>query len=206
MDDKRWVLSEDLLKVMVKLGLPVALIQVLEVVYNLTDMFWLGRLSSTAIAAVSATWPVVFLVVAGLSGFYQAGIALVSQYWGAGRYEDALRSGGQVILFAVASGIPASIIAYATLPLLFNLVGVPTNVKPYALDYGRIFSLGFTVFAILNSTLSIYSAAGDTWTPFKIRLVGVVLNIILDPLFIFGYLGLPRLGVAEAVTYFMFLG
>jgi len=198
MDDKRWVLSEDLLKVMVKLGLPVALMQVLEVAYNLTDMFWLGRLSSTAIAAVSATWPVVFLVVAGLSGFYQAGIALVSQYWGAGRYEDALRSGGQVILFAVASGIPASIIAYATLPLLFDLVKVPAEVRPYAVDYGRIFSLGFTVFAILNSALSIYSAAGDTWTPFKIRLVGVVLNIILDPLFIFGYLGFPRLEVAGA--------
>ncbi|MFN3268676.1 MAG: MATE family efflux transporter, partial [Zestosphaera sp.] len=80
MDDKDWVLKEPIVKVMLRLGLPIGVMQALQVVYNITDMFWLGRLGREALAAVNATWPVVFLVVAGLAGVFQAGISLVSQY------------------------------------------------------------------------------------------------------------------------------
>ena len=82
MDDKQWVVKQPVLKTMLKLGLPIGVTRALQVVYNLTDMYWLGRLGREALAAVSATWPVLFLIIAGLAGLFQAGLALVSQYWG----------------------------------------------------------------------------------------------------------------------------
>ncbi|MEM4499443.1 MAG: MATE family efflux transporter [Sulfolobales archaeon] len=94
--------------------------QTLHVAYNLTDMFWLGRLCREALAAVNATWPVVFLIVSGLVGFIQAGISLISQYWGARGYESAMHSTSQVFLIMIATGIPLSLIAYAVLPSILK--------------------------------------------------------------------------------------
>lgn len=198
MDDKDWVLREPVVKVMLRLGLPIGVMQALQVVYNITDMFWLGRLGREALAAVNATWPVVFLVVAGLAGVFQAGISLVSQYWGAKDYESAMSAAGQLLLIVLLLGLPVGLIAYFLLPLMMVLIGVPPEVIPDAVTYGRYFSLGFTIFGLMNATVSIFSAAGDTVTPMKIRVVGVLLNVVLDPILIFGLGPIPPMRVAGA--------
>ena len=198
MDDKDWVLREPIVKVMLKLGLPIGVMQALQVVYNITDMFWLGRLGREALAAVNATWPVVFLVVAGLTGVFQAGISLVSQYWGAKDYESAMSAAGQLLLIVLLLGLPIGLVAYFLLPVIMVLIGVPTEVVPDAVTYGRYFSLGFTIFGLMDSTISVFSAAGDTVTPMKIRVVGVLINVVLDPVFIFGLGPIPPMRVAGA--------
>uniref|UniRef100_A0A7C2BKR7 MATE family efflux transporter n=1 Tax=Thermosphaera aggregans TaxID=54254 RepID=A0A7C2BKR7_9CREN len=198
MDDKQWVVKQPVLKTMLKLGLPIGVTQALQVVYSLTDMYWLGRLGREALAAVNATWPVLFLVIAGLAGLFQAGLALVSQYWGAGDYKRSLNAGGQLLVIAVGAGVPLGILSYMAIPVFLELIGVPGEVREGAVTYGRIFALGFAVFGLMESVLSIYSAAGDTLTIMKIRLIGVSLNIVLDPIMIFGLLGFPALGIAGA--------
>ncbi|MEM4697546.1 MAG: MATE family efflux transporter, partial [Zestosphaera sp.] len=198
MDDKDWVLREPIVKVMLKLGLPIGVMQALQVVYNITDMFWLGRLGREALAAVNATWPVVFLVVAGLAGVFQAGISLVSQYWGARDYESAMNAAGQLLLIVLLLGLPVGLVAYFLLPLMMVVIGVPAEVIPDAVTYGRYFSLGFTIFGLMDATVSIFSAAGDTVTPMKIRVAGVLLNVVLDPILIFGLGPIPSMRVAGA--------
>ncbi|WP_448579517.1 MATE family efflux transporter [Thermosphaera sp.] len=198
MDDKQWVVKQPVLKTMLKLGLPIGVTQALQVVYSLTDMYWLGRLGREALAAVNATWPVLFLVIAGLAGLFQAGLTLVSQYWGAGDYKRSLTAGGQLLVIAVCAGVPLGILSYMAIPVFLELIGVPGEVREGAVTYGRIFALGFAVFGLMESVLSIYSAAGDTLTIMKIRLIGVSLNIVLDPIMIFGLLGFPALGIAGA--------
>lgn len=198
MDDKQWVVKQPVLKTMLKLGLPIGVTQALQVVYNLTDMYWLGRLGREALAAVNATWPVLFLIIAGLAGLFQAGLALVSQYWGAGDYRRSLNAGGQLLFVAVATGIPLGILSYMAIPFFLELIGIPAEVREDAVIYGRIFALGFPIFGLMDSVLSIYSAAGDTLTIMKIRLIGVSINIVLDPIMIFGLFGFPALGIAGA--------
>ncbi|MEM0378842.1 MAG: MATE family efflux transporter [Thermosphaera sp.] len=198
MDDKQWVVKQPVLKTMFRLGLPIGVTQALQVVYNLTDMYWLGRLGKESLAAVNATWPVIFLVIAGLAGLFQAGLTLISQFWGAGDYRNALKSGGQLLFIGSVIGVPIGLLSFFTIPLLLELLGIPSDVREGAVIYGRIFSLGFPIFGLMDTTLSIYSAAGDTFTPMRVRLVGVFLNIILDPIFIFGLFGFPPLGIAGA--------
>lgn len=200
MDDKDWVLKSSIVGVMIKLGLPIGVMQALNVIYNLTDMFWLGRLGREALAAINATWPVVFLIVAGLAGVLQAGISLVSQYWGAKDYESSMRAAGQVLLMVLLAGLPISLVAYTVLPFLLQLIGIPQDAFYGAVTYGRIFTLGFTVFGLMDATASIFSAAGDTLTPMKIRLLGVLLNVVLDPVLIFGVGPIPPLGIAGAAV------
>ncbi len=197
-DDKDWVLKTPIMQAMFKLGLPIAVMQALQIIYNLTDMFWLGRLGRDALAAVNATWPVLFLIVAALAGLLQAGISLVSQYWGARDYESSMRAAGQVILIVLSAGVPVTVVAYVSLPLLLQLLGVPEEIVPDAVVYGRIFSAGFMVFGLMDASVSIFSAAGDTVTPMKVRALGVLMNVVLDPIFIFGVGPIPSLGVAGA--------
>lgn len=192
------MLKTSIVRAMVKLGLPLGLMQALHIAYNLTDMFWLGRLGREALAAVNATWPVVFLVVSGLVGFIQAGISLISQYWGAREYDSAMNSAGQVFLIIIATGIPVSLIAYIALPSIFEVLGIPEEILPGAVVYGRIFSLGLVVFGVMDATVSIFSAVGDVLTPLKVRTIGVLVNVALDPVLIFGLSPIPALGVAGA--------
>jgi putative MATE family efflux protein len=198
MDDKQWVVKQPVLKTMLKLGLPIGVTQALQVVYNLTDMYWLGRLGREALAAVNATWPVLFLIIAGLAGLFQAGLALVSQYWGAGEYRRSLNAGGQLLIIAIFTGIPLGVLSYMVIPTFLGLIRIPEEVAEGAIIYGRIFALGFAIFGLMESVLSIYSAAGDTFTVMKIRLIGVSINIVLDPIMIFGLFGFPALGIAGA--------
>ncbi|MEL9908177.1 MAG: MATE family efflux transporter [Desulfurococcus sp.] len=198
MDDKQWVVKQPVLKTMFKLGLPIGITQALQVVYNLTDMYWLGRLGKDALAAINATWPVIFLVIAGLVGLFQAGLALISQFWGSGEYRNALKASGQLLFIATAIGIPIGMVSYLAIPFLLEVIGIPSEVRPAAIVYGSIFALGFPIFGLMDSALSIYSATGDTITPMKIRSLGVFLNMVLDPIFIFGMLGVPTMGIAGA--------
>ncbi|MDW7970146.1 MAG: MATE family efflux transporter [Sulfolobales archaeon] len=198
MDEKDWVLKTSIVRAMIKLGLPLGLMQALHIAYNITDMFWLGRLGRDSLAAVNATWPVVFLIVSGLVGFLQAGISLVSQYWGAKEYSSAMNAVGQVFLIIVITGLPISLVAYTALPSVFEALGVPDEVITGAVIYGRIFSLGMVIFGVMDATVSIFSAVGDTLTPLKVRTAGVLINVALDPILIFGLGPIPPLGIAGA--------
>ncbi len=198
MDDKEWVLKVSVMRAMLKLGLPIAVIQALHITYNLTDMFWLGRLGRNALAAINATWPIIFLVISGLAGLLQAGISLVSQYWGAREYNLSMRAAGQVILIVLLTGIPITLAAYIAIQPLLQLLGVPHEVIPDAVTYGRIFALGFITYGLMDSAILIFSATGDTVTPMKVTVVGVLMNVVLDPILIFGLGPLPHLGIAGA--------
>jgi len=79
------------------------------------------------------------------------------------------------------------------IPIFLRLIGIPKEVKEGVIIYGRIFALGFAIFGLMKSALSIYSAAGDTFTVMKIRLIGVSVSIVLDPAMIFGLFGFPAL-------------
>jgi putative MATE family efflux protein len=172
----------------------------MNLVYNLVDMFWLGRVGRVALAAVSASWPVVWLIIAGAFGVLAAGISLVSQYWGAGDRGRSMEAAGQVILIVLVLGSAAAMAGFILVPHMLFILGVPQDILGPASDYAKIFSLGILFIGLYQGSASIYSAAGDTITPLKLRALGVGLNIILDPLLIMGYFGFPKWGVVGAAV------
>ncbi len=193
-----WILEDSILKVMVKLGTPIAIGEALNIVYTMADIYWLGRVGRDALASVSASWPVIWLIVSAGAGIFFAGVALISQYWGMRDFERATKAGGQMLLLSLLFGIPLALTGYFISGYFLNLIGVPETTIEYAVEYAKILALGIPFIAIYESFSAIYVASGDSITPLKMRSVGVIINVILDPILIFGYLGFPAYGVSGA--------
>ncbi|ASJ06797.1 MATE family efflux transporter [Thermococcus pacificus] len=192
------ILNGPIVKTLILLAYPLIINQLVQVLYNLTDTFWLGKLGRTELSAPGTAWPLVWFFMSIGMGFATAGFAFVSQYVGAREYDKANRAAGALyslmLIFATAVGITGVLLA----PQLLHLMNVSDTIYPYALSYTRVIFGGipfsFTLFAF-NFLLR---AVGDTKTPVKINIATVILNIILDPLFIFGWGPFPELGVVGA--------
>lgn len=191
-----------LLGPLVRLAWPLVAIQLLQVAYNLVDTVWLGRFSADAVGALSLAFPLVFLLISVGGGFTTAGAILVAQHTGAGGERAAGRIAGQTLGFVSIVAVFLGALGFlATGPLLALLpadAATAERVVPLAAEYMRVFFLGtpalfgFFVFAALMR------GTGDTRTPLVVMVVSVVVNVVLDPLLIFGWAGFPALGVEGA--------
>ena len=178
-----------LLKPLVVLSVPIILTNVLQVGYNLADTFWVGRLGQPAVAALSFSWAIVFLIISLSLGFSVAGTVLVAQNKGAGRIDHVSRVAGQTISVVVCVSLVFSVVGYALAPTLLELVGaVPGSLEHrLAVEYTRTmfvgipFIFGFFVFQ------SLLQGWGDTRTPLYLMALGVGMNVLIDPFFILGF-------------------
>lgn len=196
--DKKWVLEKPIVYVMVKLGLPVGLMQVMRVIYTIVDLYWLGNYNPLTIAGLSSAWPVIFLVLSSFFGFFGGGIALVSQYWGAGSYQKSVKVSGQMLFFSLTAGSAVSITLILVSPFLLHVLGIPEVPRYLAFRYISVIAFGIPVFGILESIVAVYIATGNPFIPLALRSAGVLLNMLLDPIFIYGWYGLPEMGIMGA--------
>jgi putative MATE family efflux protein len=183
---------------LVRLAWPVMLSNLLQTVYNFVDRFWLAKHSSASLAAVGLSWPLIFLALSIGSGITIAGIALVSQYMGAQREEDANNAAGQVLAFTtVLSFILASAGFFAARPIL-TLMGPEAQLIDAGTIYLRIIYAGTPLMFSTFIVTALLNGAGDTVTPMVLMAISVLFNVALDPLLIFGWGPFPELGIAGA--------
>ncbi len=184
---------------LVKLALPIIGTSLMQMAYNLTDMIWLGQLGSNAVASVGGAG---FFIWLGMSLLLVTRIGAevgVSQALGRKEAETAARFARHSLFWAV---LLATIIAIFTLIFSPELIGVfrlsKGMVEDGAISYLRIVSLGF-VFTFVNPTFQgIYNGMGNSRLPFYYLLIGLGLNMVLDPLMIFGIGPFQALGVEGA--------
>ena len=169
-----------------------------QVVYNITDTFWLGKLGREALSAPGTVWPIIGTLMALGMGFTTAGFAFVGQYIGAEEYEKANRSAGALYSLMTFFAVATAVLALLILPYALRFMRVSENIYPYSLTYATVVFLGLPFGFAFMAFSALMRATGDTKTPVKITLLTVTVNIILDPLFIFGWLGFPEMGVAGA--------
>ncbi len=196
---KEDILNGPIIKTILILGWPVMVSNGLQMLYNLIDTYWLGKIGKVAVAAPTVGFPVVFLLISLGFGFSIAGVSLVSQHTGAGSEESANEAAGQVISFMLIGAVIISVIGYFIAPfLLQTLMRVPEDVYPKALSYIRIIFWGLPMMFIFFGFRSLTRGIGDMVTPMLITGGSMLANVILDPILIFGLAGLPRMGVAGA--------
>jgi putative MATE family efflux protein len=186
-----------LLKPMLVLSLPIVLSQLMQVGYNLADTFWVGRVGSEAVSALSFSWPIVFLMISIGGGFTVAGTVLVAQNKGAGNHDEVDHVAGQTIGFVVLVSIVFSAIGYVLTPLLLPLIGTTpgTAVHTMAVDYTRTIFLGVYFMFGFFMFQALLRGWGDTQTPMYLMAFGVVVNVVLDPFLILGFTDNPVFGV-----------
>jgi putative MATE family efflux protein len=205
---KERILTGPIIKTLFVLAWPVMVSNLLHSMYNMVDTFWLGRLggeeSTSAVAALQISWPIVFLLISLAFGFGSAGVALVSQYTGAKNPAEANKSAGQVLGLSFLFGVAVGITGYATSPVIVPLLGIQENIAEVAVAYLRIIFLGLPFMFSSMIFGFILRAYGDMVTPMKVEGITVVINLVLDPLLIFGLLGLPRMAVTGAALATVF--
>jgi putative MATE family efflux protein len=183
---------------LLKLAIPIVLANVLVSGYQLTDAFWVGRLGGNAVAAVSVSFPVIFVMIAVGMGFGIAGSTLVAQYMGAGNQRMVNHVAAQTLLLvAIASGVLGAI-GYVIAPGLLRLMGVEPAVFDGALQFMRVSFVGLVTVFGFAMFQAVMRGVGQVTLPLYIVLGTVILNFILDPLFIFGWGPIPAEGVAGA--------
>jgi len=182
----------------VKLSWPVVLANILQTAYNLTDTFWVGRLGAEAVAAVSFSFPILFLLISMGVGFSAAGTILVAQYRGKGDFDRVNFVSAQTLLvITIAAGI-ISVLGYCISEPVIKFTGAAPGVIPMAVSYlkisftGLIFLFAFFVFQ------SLLRGVGVVKIPMYIVFGTVILNFAADPLFIMGWGPVPAFGVAGA--------
>ena len=167
---------------------------------NLIDMFWVGRLGPEAVASVGMAATVMFLLSPFLMGVATGTIALVGRATGARQYEEANRAAGQSLMVATLLGVVTGIAGLYLSRTIFGLLKPPPGVLEDGVAFLRISLLGSVTLFVLFIGNSALQGAGDAWTPMWIMVVANVLNLLLDPLLIFGLGPFPALGVRGAAV------
>lgn len=195
------LLEGKILPSLTKLALPIMATSVVQMAYNMTDMIWIGRIGSNAAAAVGAAGMYMWLsngivTMAKLGGQVKVGHAL-----GAKENEKAVSFAKSAIQLGVILGLLIGIIAVLFAPALIGFFHLHNaEVITDAKIYLRITS-GLILFSFLNQIFTgIMTAMGDSKTPFVATTVGLVINIIMDPLLIFGVGPFPRMEVMGAAV------
>ena len=177
--------------------------------YNVVDTFYAGRISTDALAALSISFPIFFIIIAMGSGISQGGTALISNSLGEGKQAMARKYSRQVITFGVIVSLFLTVIGFLISPSLFRLLGASEEYLQLSLDYMNVILLGTIFFlsqSIFNSSLL---AQGDSKTFRNVLIAGFFLNLILNPLLMFGFGPIPSLGIkgiALSTVIIQFIG
>jgi putative MATE family efflux protein len=202
------ILEGPIVKTLLVLGWPVMVSNLLQSMYNIVDTFWLGKLggteSTSAVAALQVSWPIVFLMIAISFGFGSAGVALISQYTGARNPEEADKSAGQVLTMSFVFGITIAVLGFTFSHDIINLLGIKDAIAEAAVTYLEIIFLGIPFMFTSMIFGFLMRAYGDMTTPMKVEGITVCINIMLDPILIFGLAGFPRMGIMGAAIATIF--
>jgi putative MATE family efflux protein len=200
-------------RALVTLALPIFIATFVQTMYNIVDTAFVGRLGADSIAALTFCFPLFFFLIGLNSGIAIGLNSSVSRALGSKNKEKAEQSAAHGLVLSMAFAVLIFTLGLAFLKPLFSLFGANPAVLPLAIGYMRIILLA--VFFMFPSFImsSIFSAQGDTRTPMKVQAAGLILNAILDPVFIYALrLGVQGAAVASAlgflfslVLFFIFL-
>jgi putative MATE family efflux protein len=197
--------------VLFKLAWPIILTNILQTIYNITDAFFLGKLGKIEFSVPTITWPIIFIFISLASGFSHAGSSMVSQYTGMKDKTMAEKSAANTIVTIVVLSIVIMFIVLLFSPNIISIMKVSQEVFDLSVQYMNIIVLAMPFMFLMELSAGIYRGWGNSFIALKFTFLSVIINIILDPIFIF-YFDFGVLGAALATflarsiiaCYFMF--
>jgi len=192
------ITSGSIPKAIFSLALPVVAGMLMEFALSTTDYFWVGKLGTTAQDAVTSSMVVIWAIWSVISIISVGITALVARYVGAKDLDRAAYYIKQGLAMALGMGALFSVVGYLLAPNLLAFMDTGPLTMRLAVPYLRIFFVSAVPFFLAVTAYAVFRASGDTRTPMKIGVSVVILNMVLDPLLIFGIGPFPEWGVAGA--------
>ncbi len=186
----------------VQLAWPLVLANILQTVYNLADMFWVGQKlhSTSAVAAVGIVFPTAWVLISIGTGITIAIATFTAQYTGAKLHDRAGYYAAQGIMMSAGLGLVLAALGEAVRVPLLHLMGAQGDVFPLAFSYVSVIFVSVPFSYLFMAFASALRGSGDTFTAMKLMLVASLTNIVLDPFFITGIGPIPRWGIKGAAV------
>ena len=182
-------------KALLRLAIPTFVSQLLQDLFNVVDMIFVGRLGPAAIVAVAMSGNLLRLVSILAHGISTGTIILVSQLLGAQKRVQSENIAMQALMLNVVCALSIGCLGYPLAEFGLWIMGVEPEVILLGAPYLRVMLLGAVTMFLSRTLTAIFRGAGDAVTPMIVLIFSSVVNIVLDPLLIFGIWRFPRLGV-----------
>jgi putative MATE family efflux protein len=192
------LLSGSVTKNIIRLSMPLFVAMLFQTGFSAIDMIFLGMVSPEAIAAVGMVFPVLYFFVSFVMGVGVGLTSFIARAVGEGDIEKAGKIASNGIVFSIIMSFSLAILGVVLSRPLFVALGAGPEIIDSVLIYSRIIFVGFIFLFFAAFCNSIIRGEGDTKTPMKFMLIATVLNIVLDPVFIFGIGPIPRMEVKGA--------
>ena len=178
-----------------KLAVPASIGTLFQTLFTIVDTFYAGKISPEALSALSKSFPIYFIIIATSIGVTVAGTSLIGSSIGEKNEKNVLSYFANVIIYAVIISIAVSFLGFVFGEKVFLLMNSSHQVTVLGLKYINVIFLGTVLFILVVALNSFLHAEGDTVTYRNVLIFSFFLNIILNPIFIFGFLFIPPLGI-----------
>lgn len=199
------LLEGKILPALSALALPIMATSFIQMAYNLTDMIWIGRIGANAVASVGAAGMFMWLSNGLATLAKMGGQIKVGQSLGAQKHKDASMYAQSAIQMGIAFAI---IFSFLSIVFSHQMIAFFHLNSAKVIEDARIYLMitcGLVIFSFMNQILTgIMTAMGNSRISFQVTAIGLVLNIVLDPLFIFGFGFIPPMGVSGAAIATVF--
>ena len=200
MEQTRQFATANIAKLLMKMALPVMLAQLIQALYNIVDSFFVGQYSENGLTALSIVYPLQLLMIALAVGTGVGINTVMAAKFGINEHEEAEKYAGAGTVLAAVMWFLFALICYIIMPWYAKISTNSDEVIKEVVIYGRIvcvFSFGLFFESIWTKVLQ---AEGDMNTPMRAQIFGAIVNLVLDPLLIFGMFSFPKLGIAGAAA------
>lgn len=178
--------------------MPMIVGMIMLMTFGLVDTFFIGLLGTQELAAISFTFPVTFTVISLNIGLGIGTSAVIARLLGAGDKVQAKETATGAMMLTLVLAIGLAIIGMLTIDPIFRLLGAEDSLLPLIRDYMLIWYAAGLFLAMPMVGNSVLRASGDTKTPSYVMAFGGFVNVLLDPLLIFGWGPFPALGIQGA--------
>lgn len=192
--------TEPVVPLLFKLAVPSIISMFIQSMYNVVDSIFVARLSEDALAALSLAFPIQTALIAVAVGTGIGASSLIARFLGQGKREEAGSVANHVLALAIIYGVIAALIGIFLPEHLIRLFTKDALLIDYGTRYIWIILIGSIAMFIPMIISSILRGEGNTFVPMLTMLIGAIMNIILDPLLIFGYGFFPEMGVEGAAV------
>ncbi len=178
---------------------PLMLSNILQSASQTFNSIFVGRMIGVdALAAISAFFPIFFLLFSFLIGLSSGATVLIGQTYGARDFHKLKQVAGVTLFMGLALGVLAMVVGLIFTDRLLALLGTPANIMADSISYSRIILISSPLLFVYLIYTTLIRGTGDSTTPFYFLIVSTLLGIFFTPFFIRGWLGMPQLGVVSA--------
>ena len=176
------ILNGNMLQAILSIAIPVVINSFLQTMYNLTDTYWLGKLGTEQLAAINLVTPVQNIILNFGTGITVAGSVLIAQYIGAKDDASAKSMANQIFACAMIFAFICAGACFLVTPSIVRWLGAEGSTFQCGKTYLQIVVLDMPLLYTINIYNAIHQAQGDTVRPMLLNLLGILINLVLDPL------------------------